>query len=900
MNKKFLSAILFGALMVTSTGTFVSCKDYDDDIENLQTQINSLATKSDVEAKLSQLQTAIDAAKAEAIAAAKAADESAEIAALEAEIAALETCKCDVDAMMAKIQDAVDADMAEYKAEIEALIEKVEGYVGEISDLVTDVELILTDGKAGSGKLTFITATQVKNDGFGPNKELTFTKDLQTNFGGSVYARVSPTNAVPAASMISFINSRGEDLSSLIEVGTPKKYEGALTTVTRAAATGLWEIPYNVKAYTSADLKAAKYVNGADDTKGCLAYALAINNLSSTENGIRNVVSGYDLGIDNQTYVGTDALYFKAGGKLVSTLKNRYGANSQKEYKWKSSLKASNRVTIDDEGTDANVDTDTDDNRTDKNYLSVKVGVPFDVVLTDAEGEALAADKKAYRFYVALDKAYAEADSEPSEINAWDIYAEKTTGLNVLDTDGKVTITINSAAAEGDMIGYRVYAVNYDGSLVDPDGKAFYVYVGNGEAVAASLTLAAEIKSPYNWTTYNSTDKAAFSTSSWGRATKWTLASIADPTAENVDVMDDLGITLTNFKFYKSDKTDAVAANGTAVTNVEYVAMEGVTAANLKDGVTYVATIKATNANGDVVATATVSFKKELPAFPSAIVYPFTNVLQNDVLHIYPVKSSDTDMAEFNMTNVWHGLTTTEWAKANQVNFIQVLTDAQKEALAEGEYPAITYTAANDLVKVSDDIVDPNNDEDLSDFYLTEFPVNVVYEYGEISYKQVDGNWKKDLAWSPVGNEIKMVFRNYAADCEIEWAGDVPTLFYPGASGKKDYISLSALKVTDWYGNSVNLAEDNDYFETANVSIILLTGDDVENEYYKAEIVADYEVGVDENGDEVYDDVILFTSKVNKSQGSAVPTTLKVVIKDNFGYEVSKSDLAPFSMSFTK
>ena len=39
MNKKFLSAILFGALMVTSTGTFVSCKDYDDDIENLQTQI---------------------------------------------------------------------------------------------------------------------------------------------------------------------------------------------------------------------------------------------------------------------------------------------------------------------------------------------------------------------------------------------------------------------------------------------------------------------------------------------------------------------------------------------------------------------------------------------------------------------------------------------------------------------------------------------------------------------------------------------------------------------------------------------------------------------------------------------------------------------------------------------
>ena len=43
MNKKFLSAILFGALMVTSTGTFVSCKNYDDDIDNLQGQITANA-----------------------------------------------------------------------------------------------------------------------------------------------------------------------------------------------------------------------------------------------------------------------------------------------------------------------------------------------------------------------------------------------------------------------------------------------------------------------------------------------------------------------------------------------------------------------------------------------------------------------------------------------------------------------------------------------------------------------------------------------------------------------------------------------------------------------------------------------------------------------------------------
>ena len=42
MNKKFLSAILFGALMVSSTGTFVSCKDYDDDIDELTSRVDGV------------------------------------------------------------------------------------------------------------------------------------------------------------------------------------------------------------------------------------------------------------------------------------------------------------------------------------------------------------------------------------------------------------------------------------------------------------------------------------------------------------------------------------------------------------------------------------------------------------------------------------------------------------------------------------------------------------------------------------------------------------------------------------------------------------------------------------------------------------------------------------------
>ena len=49
MNKKFLSAILFGALMVSSTGTFVSCKDYDDDIDQINQKLDGVeATVADL------------------------------------------------------------------------------------------------------------------------------------------------------------------------------------------------------------------------------------------------------------------------------------------------------------------------------------------------------------------------------------------------------------------------------------------------------------------------------------------------------------------------------------------------------------------------------------------------------------------------------------------------------------------------------------------------------------------------------------------------------------------------------------------------------------------------------------------------------------------------------------
>ena len=92
MNKKFLSAILFGALMVTSTGTFVSCKDYEDDIQDVQEQVN--ANKSECTAgiqalqnQLTSLQGALSAAQSDADAKFKTAQASAEAAAKAAQAA---------------------------------------------------------------------------------------------------------------------------------------------------------------------------------------------------------------------------------------------------------------------------------------------------------------------------------------------------------------------------------------------------------------------------------------------------------------------------------------------------------------------------------------------------------------------------------------------------------------------------------------------------------------------------------------------------------------------------------------------------------------------------------------------------------------------------------------------
>ena len=100
-------------------------------------------------------------------------------------------------------------------------------------------------------------------------------------------------------------------------------------------------------------------------------------------------------------------------------------------------------------------------------------------------------------FYVTLDEKFA-GESKPSELNAWNSYSYENVGYKKngtevvpahLFTGNKGTIKIKDLGnVKGDVIGFRVYAVNYDGTLTDPDGRAFYVAVGD---VKTDVTIPA-------------------------------------------------------------------------------------------------------------------------------------------------------------------------------------------------------------------------------------------------------------------------------------------------------------------------------------------------------------------------------------------------------------------------
>ena len=546
MKRKYLSALLMGVLTLSSVSTFTSCKDYDDDINSLQEQVNKAALSSDVEALKTQVNNAAtsaqnaatkaeealtkaganateiatvkalatkngtDVAKAltDAANAATAASNAATAASNAATAAA--TAQDSANAALTKIAG-LDKDLkklalnaqshvtaTQLKNSLDSLSDVineatsdsiakltkiVNGYKGGINALYTAVTQVSLVGSwfedngnslyNGDCDLTFKTGTIGANYTFGAkekdNKDgehsadpkKSYVKDASINLPSEFLVRINPVNAKITPDMIKLIDSKGNDLDKLVKVVDVEKFDNLLTA-TRASETGLWTV--KVQLQDGVKIKD----DGLKADGNHILYAVAVNNTASQAETVadaasRYVVSTYDLTVQGtEPYVGATDL----GDVQVKA--------ESKDWKSVSSLKPNTGAT-------------------DPIYA--------------ANGENVLVSFKNLsnvdRFYVVRDDNNA-GESEASELNAWKSYEYQ--GLNqvvaVENGLGVGTLNIKINGQVGDEVQFRIFAVNYDGTLVEQKGRPFRVYVGaqsTTTSVAGNLVATGKQAMATDW-----------------------------------------------------------------------------------------------------------------------------------------------------------------------------------------------------------------------------------------------------------------------------------------------------------------------------------------------------------------------------------------------------------------
>ena len=730
MNKKYLSVILFGALMLGSTGTFTSCKDYDDDINNLQEQIDKLATKEDMEAKLSQMQAAIDAAKAtaeDALAKAEAAGDSKEIEALKARVQALEDAAIDVEALKAEIKASVDTQLDSFRTEMNALIEKVEGLVGKLADMVTSVELVYSftspsqDAKPELGFTTALEQDNVFEEGIA--NAITFKKGNQRQTPSTFIVRVSPANAVLTPEMISLVNSQGENLDNMLTVKSVKKYNGLLTRA--AENSGLWEVEVELTQYDE------KAFEAATETKdGKILFAAQVNNTLTEETASRYVTSSYDLTLDWNKYNPEGALNYFVNDVNVGDINNRYAFGScaslpnyngqdtpYKELTWLGATAVA--------GTDKNTKSDANDDRhAEKAYPAVQ-GEDIVISLTSSNTEIKTPDN-IRAMYVTLDYEKNAVESAPSEWNAWNSY--KYTGLNTVVEGTELTITINPGEGQSiinDFIGFRVYAVNYDGTLVDPDGKAFYVKVGN-PAEDWNTVNTVIIPDATNATTPSQEKSAKEAVT----LTKLTGASAAKWVTDKIDN----NAAVFNVVFEDKDGKVLYTSANTNPANVDFSKVTKVyTVPTIDNWATYVdnkaynGTLTISNADGFVLATINVSMTKQLPGKPEGFSIKTNQLDEKGVYNCYLVPN--------------------DWTAPNAVNGTMDMDHVFNWGTGLPAQYVISFAEAamdNNNKLVANDVAGDKDLEVAKNFIdnTKQHTTTVSYNYGEISSEAKDAQGK--------------------------------------------------------------------------------------------------------------------------------------------------------------
>ena len=359
------------------------------------------------------------------------------------------------------------------------------------------------------GKLNFYQVVERGNefpkDGETADK-FVFEEGYVRTYEDSILVRVNPVGAVLKKENISLINSQGKELNGLIEVTDVRKFDGLLTGNdyrTRAAEVenGLWVIKVKPVDNYSAD----EFKDAAISGNSSVLYAVSVKNDENNVNvdADRRVVSEYGLSLWN------DDIYYRdnfsvsdysdyadnQGFKQIYNIHNRYrycetegtSTNMIPELEWISAPD----VVVNEE-TAINRPVPARDDRQNKTLVIAKVG---DKIKIHNDGNIKG-------FYVTLDYQYAK-ESGKSELNAWNSYSyENVTKISRLGEiiekgklqegpDGYITVK-DMNDVEGDIIGFRLYAVNLDGTIVNPDGRAFYVGLGtfNNDVTLPAQTIA--------------------------------------------------------------------------------------------------------------------------------------------------------------------------------------------------------------------------------------------------------------------------------------------------------------------------------------------------------------------------------------------------------------------------
>ncbi|MCD8310391.1 MAG: hypothetical protein LUB83_04160, partial [Prevotellaceae bacterium] len=627
---------------------------------------------------------------------------------------------------------------------------------------VTSIELVYsytTQAEAGNPNLVFTNGIEQTNT-FGPETEnpMEFEAGKLYKKEATLDVRVSPINATLTPEMIRFVNSQGGTLDDIVTVKKVEKNTGTL--LTKAEEVGLWTITVEVvDNLAKDDFNAAVQTTVNKETKQVL-FAVQANNTLEAYAG-RYATSTYDVTFEWKEYDAVYQLWYTVGSTAVDVINNRYyekmgnsffdpnsvPAGYDIERRWLVSSDASydgNKYPTPAVADDSKNDYTTEDGMDDRsNYQLYQGVVGEDIViklvdhaawndnrgtLTDDNGDDITLKAENIKaLYVTLDYEDNAVESAPSEWNAWNSYTYE--GLNKVVEGNTITIKVTSAEADGDVIGFRVFAVNYDGTLVDPDGKAFYVLLGDsGTSWSAPATT---IVPEYETILDTPSDKVSVS-----------LAKLTDATTSTW-VTDKVGSSTEAFELYLLDKNGnelAHTENGelndlsidfSAVTQI-YTVMNtnaGLAWTNFTDNKAYTGTLTISNSNGRILASLTVTMTKVLPTGVPTNFSIKTGQVVNGIYYGYLVPdnwaSGQATTGTMGMTQIFN------FFGANEKEDTTILSHyyvdfATSKADSKGAYTETQEVAGNDTLTVDAVLVDN------ATYHATE----VGYNYGKITSAQ--------------------------------------------------------------------------------------------------------------------------------------------------------------------